>query len=158
MLDKNRKLLNKVLPRGSKLNDTEFNQGVEVWILSSDNKILITQRSSLKSHPLMWEAPGGCSLSGETTIQTAIREIKEEIGLDINCDNLKLLSTQLYKYQFVDIYSIKQDIILSSLKLQSSEIAGAKLVTLKELENMIDNNQVIPYITKHYSIIKDFLR
>lgn len=157
LLDKNRNSLNKTLPRGTKLNEEEYNQGVEVWIISPSKKILITQRSSQKSHPLMWETPGGCSVAGEDTLQTAYREIKEEIGLPIEKENFKLISTQIYKQQFVDIYTVEADVNISNLNLQSDEIADAKLVTAQELEQLINDNKVVPCSTQDYNAIKDLL-
>lgn len=153
VLNKERKFINKILPRGTKLNSDEFNQGVEVWIKTQNKKILITQRSIFKSHPLQWEAPGGCSVSGETTITTAIREMHEEIGISINSNDLIFLGTQLYKNQFVDIYSIELNICIKKLILQSSEVSDIKLVSQKDFEMLINQNQVVPYTIQHYNNI-----
>lgn len=149
-----REFQNKTLPRGTVLSNDEFNQGISVWIFSDNNKVLITQRCELKSHPLMWEVPGGCSLAGETSIQTVIREIYEEIGLQVEEKNLIFLSTQIYKNQFVDIYKLKFNINISNLVLQKEEISQAKLVSFDEFENMIDKNQIVNYTIEQYNIIK----
>ena len=106
VLDKNRNFINKTLPRGAEMNEGEFNQGSEVFIILPYNRLLITQRSELKSHPLMWEAPGGCTIAGENTLETSIREMNEEIGLSLKSKDFKLISTQLYKYPQIDIYII----------------------------------------------------
>lgn len=55
----------------------------------------------------MWEVPGGCSQTSETSVQTLKREIKEEIGVNLN-DDFNLLDTQLRKQQFIDIYTTNQ--------------------------------------------------
>ena len=55
VLDKDRNFLNKTYVRGTKLNEEEFNAGVEIFI-TSNNKLLLSQRCLLKSHPLEWEA------------------------------------------------------------------------------------------------------
>ena len=83
VLDKNRKPLGYTKQRGTKLEENEYNMGIEIWIFN-DKKLLLTQRSMEKSHPLEWEVPGGCSQTGETSIDTLEREVKEEIGVDIN--------------------------------------------------------------------------
>ena len=158
VLDENRNFLHKTLPRGTKLAPNEFNQGAEAWILSKDNKILITQRSKLKSHPLMWEAPGGCTIAGENTSQTIIRELQEELGLDINLNSIKLIDTKLYKYQFVDIFIVTADFELSSLQLQSSEIAAAQFVSFDEMEKLIKDNQIVPCTLDHYDIVKNYIK
>ena len=157
VVDKNRKPINKVLPRGCELKDDEFNVGVEVWILDKDNNLLITQRSELKSHPLQWECPGGCCLAGETSIQTAIREMEEEIGLTFLASDLKFLDTHLYKYQFVDIYLTKRDIDISNLKLQKEEVSNAKKVSLNEFVQMANEGQIVKSVFDRFNLIKDFL-
>ena len=78
VIDKNRNPLNKIMPRNSILGNNEFNIGVEVWIINSRKEILMTQRSVYKSHSNLWECPGGCSIAGETSLQTLKREISEE--------------------------------------------------------------------------------
>lgn len=158
VVDKNRKPMNKVLPRGSKLKDDEFNTGVEVWILDKDNNLLITQRSQLKSHPLEWECPGGCCLAGENSIETATREIKEEIGITLLASDLKLLDTHLYKYQFVDIYMTKIDFSISDLVLQETEINDAKIVSFNDFIQMANEGQVVKSVFDRFNLIKKYLQ
>ena len=46
--------------------------------------LILTRRSSkLRSHPGQWALPGGRIDPGETPEQTALREMREEIGLDL---------------------------------------------------------------------------
>ncbi|MEG0404245.1 (deoxy)nucleoside triphosphate pyrophosphohydrolase [Anaerorhabdus sp.] len=52
-------------------------------IIEEDNKILIAKRSNGEFKG-MWEFPGGKVESGETNQQALIREIREELSLDIN--------------------------------------------------------------------------
>lgn len=53
VFDKNRNFLNKTYLRGTKLNEDEYNQGVEIYI-TCQNKLLMSERCELKSHPLEW--------------------------------------------------------------------------------------------------------
>jgi len=46
----------------------------------SDGKILLTRRSRTQSSPGYWDFAGGHVESGETEIQAAIREGREELG------------------------------------------------------------------------------
>ena len=47
--------------------------------------LILTRRSSkLRSHPGQWALPGGRIDPGETPEQTALREMREEIGLDLD--------------------------------------------------------------------------
>jgi 8-oxo-dGTP pyrophosphatase MutT (NUDIX family) len=52
--------------------------GVQIAIIQ-DNQILLIQRSDVQ----MWGLPGGEIDAGETATQAAIREAKEETGLDV---------------------------------------------------------------------------
>jgi len=52
-------------------------------ILNPQNQILVTQRSSTMHLPLKWEFPGGKIEANETPEACLIREIKEELNIDI---------------------------------------------------------------------------
>ncbi|WP_037500283.1 (deoxy)nucleoside triphosphate pyrophosphohydrolase [Sphingobacterium deserti] len=52
-------------------------------LIEQQGKILICQRSATMNLPLKWEFPGGKIEAGETKVACLIREIKEELGLDI---------------------------------------------------------------------------
>lgn len=155
--DKNRNLINKKLPRGAELKHGEFNQGVAVWIINNEGKILLSQRSAIKSHPLKWEAPGGCSVVGESSVETAIREIREEIGLNLKSADLNLLTTKLYKKQFVDVYMVKYDLKIEDLVLQKEEVAQVKWVSFDEIEKIIENGEMVSYSIEHYNFVKSKL-
>lgn len=55
-------------------------------LVDADGRVLLAQRPEGKSMAGMWEFPGGKVEEGETPEQTIIREIDEELGLDI-CDS-----------------------------------------------------------------------
>ncbi len=155
--NKNRILLGYEKKRGDLLNDNEYNIGTELWIIN-DNKILMTKRSKNKSHPLMWEVPGGCSIKGESTIDTIIREIKEEIGINIKEEDFSLIGTILYKKQFVDVYKTEKRINIKDTLLQSEEIDDISFITKEDFYNKITNNEIVPSVINRFNIIKDNLK
>ena len=61
------------------------------------NKILICQRKEDCDHPLKWEFPGGKTLVNESTEKALIREIKEE--LKINIQEYKFLYDYIFEYK-----------------------------------------------------------
>lgn len=48
-----------------------------------------------KPLPRYWKFPGGRSQPGEAPLQTAIRELKEETGVSVSSDELKLVHEEI---------------------------------------------------------------
>ena len=61
---------------------------VSCAIILDGEMVLVTQRSALMPHPLKWEFPGGKLKPGETPEASIIREIREELGLEISVRQL----------------------------------------------------------------------
>lgn len=53
-------------------------------LINNDNQILLSQRTADKSFPGQWEFPGGKIESSETANEALVRELKEELGIDID--------------------------------------------------------------------------
>lgn len=157
VVDKNRISLGYKKVRGEFLENNEYNVGVEMWIIN-DNSILMTQRSKNKSHPGMWEVPGGCCQSGESSIETANREMQEEIGITFKKDDYKLIGTELYKKQFVDIYFSNKAINIKDIILQDEEVESVKFVSKSEFTKMKSNNEIVPSVLDRFNVIKEKLR
>ncbi|MFH1785446.1 MAG: (deoxy)nucleoside triphosphate pyrophosphohydrolase [Candidatus Micrarchaeota archaeon] len=73
-------------------------------IIKKDNKILIVQRkTNCKREPNKWEFPGGKIEIGERPEQCLIREIKEELDLDIVVGELFGESSKKYEDEEIGI-------------------------------------------------------
>lgn len=53
-------------------------------LVNNTNQILLSQRTADKIFPGQWEFPGGKIESSETAHEALIRELKEELGIDIH--------------------------------------------------------------------------
>ena len=69
---------------------------VSCAIIFENHHILVTQRSATMPSPLKWEFPGGKVEAGETAMQSLLREIKEELDLDIQI--VSALSPTIHQY------------------------------------------------------------
>lgn len=144
LYDKNRNKLNKTIIRGNKISEGEFFLVVDVWIITPEKKILITQRHPEKPFGLLWECTGGAVLSGESSIDGAIREVMEEIGLQTKKEQFLLFHSMLDENHFVDTYLLHYDINIQNLKLHPEEVIDAKLVCFTELKEMWVKGEIVP--------------
>ena len=72
-------------------------------IIIEEGKIFIAQNGNDSDHPFKWEFPGGKIAHGEDAEQCIIREIKEELGIDIKC-RAKLKSvTHHYGFREIEL-------------------------------------------------------
>lgn len=131
-----------------------FSHGVfclitQVLIQHTHGDYLLMQRDySKKVAPKKYEASGGSVLKGETSYQAAIREAKEETGLDIY--DLQLVNKLIDKNPAVGIkpaiyhyYVAKTNDDKTSVVLQDGETMGYKWLTKKEFLDFFQSDNCI---------------
>ena len=69
-----------------------------VALVDWQGKVLISLRPENEILPNFWEFPGGKIKTNESPDDAIIREIKEELSLDINKKSLKPISFNTYTY------------------------------------------------------------
>ena len=145
--DKNRKLTGRVHRRGDKLAEGDYHLVVHVCIFNSKNQLLLQQRQPWKKGwPNMWDLTvGGSAVAGDSSVTAAEREVKEEIGLDIDLKNERPRFTINFPHGFDDYYLITKDVDVEKLHLQEDEVQAVKWVDKKELLQMVENGEMIPY-------------
>jgi 8-oxo-dGTP diphosphatase len=72
---------------------------VAVALLDADGRILLGQRPAHKHLGGLWEFPGGKVEPGETPEAALIRELHEELGIDIRASCLAPLSFVSHSYE-----------------------------------------------------------
>lgn len=68
-------------------------------LLDKDNRILLAQRPEGKSLAGLWEFPGGKFEQGETPEAALIRELREELGIEVKADCLSPLTFASHSYE-----------------------------------------------------------
>ncbi len=72
---------------------------VAVALIDADGRVLLAQRPAGKAHGGLWEFPGGKIDAGETPEAALIREIKEELGIEIPLRCLAPLTFASHSYE-----------------------------------------------------------
>ena len=148
--DINKKKTGKTAERGAyQFKSGEYYIVVTGIILNSKNEILISKRAKHKKLGLMWECNGGCVLSGETSLEGIIRELKEELGLEFSKKEamfLKEIRKDEYPPDFKDLWLFKKDIDIKDITFPDGESIEAKWVTIDEFMKMCENKEIVPTI------------
>ena len=139
----------------------EYRQSMHCWIINDKGQFLIQKRSDTKdSNPGLWSITGGGTDSGETTLETVFRECKEELGLNVDADNLELIMMVKRKIAFIDIYLWKANIDLKDVVMQEEEVQDVKWATYDEIKEMVSSGEFAPnvasYMEMFMSLVKEF--
>ncbi len=70
-----------------------------VALIDPDNRVLLAQRPEGKQLAGLWEFPGGKVETGERPEETLIRELKEELGIDVKEPCLAPLTFASHAYE-----------------------------------------------------------
>lgn len=128
-------------------------QVVTICIKNQQNKLLIQKRSQIKGGK--YGITSGHTLIGEKAKEGAIREIKEEISLDVKKQELKLIyKTEIDKIIY-NLYYVQKEIDLSNLSLQKEEVEKVYWYTLEEINKLIQANE---FYDKQIEVFKIFER
>ncbi|WHY71580.1 NUDIX hydrolase [Fictibacillus enclensis] len=152
--DKRRNKTNKLHVRGDSLADGEYHIVVHVWIKNDKGEILLAKRHEDKHFPNLWECPGGSVLAGETSLQGALREVKEEIGITLSRSNGRLLKSERRDHfqDFCDVWLFHQSFDLRATNLQKDEVIDIKWVTEAEMDSMFEFHCMVPVLDYYKSM------
>lgn len=130
---------------------TEFNRKtIDVTcaiVVDFNHSILVTQRGQSMSLPLKWEFPGGKIEPDETAEECLIREIKEELGVDIEI--IKSLKPNSHTYPAITVNLIPFICKLIGGKINLAEHAAYKWLDANELSTLDWADADVP-IVKNY--------
>lgn len=158
ILDENGNETGRSKPRNDVHRDGDWHKAAHVWIINSAGDILLQRRCAKKdSHPNMLDISCAGHLSaGEDSLTGAIRELKEELDLDVRPEELRFIKTlkRSSKYsdifinnEFDDLYILRTDKTIDEMKYREEEISELFFVPYKDFKKMVENNQ--PDLLRH---------
>lgn len=152
LLDYKREKNGESMERGGELPPLMKRLVVHVCIFNDRGEMLIQRRQPFKKGwSDLWDlTAGGSAVQGEDSRECAERELEEELGIKMNfsgiCPHLTLSADRV----FDDIYIVREEIDLTSLTLQETEVQDVKWAKREEVLALIDEGKFIPY---HKSLI-----
>jgi isopentenyldiphosphate isomerase len=151
-----------------------YHNTIHVWLFTSKGQILLQQRSHRKLiHPLLWDVSAAGHIdAGETFIEAALRETKEEIGLQLKSEDLIKIGVKLHEMsysngtirdnEFHQVYIAELQVDVNTLIPQETEVEALKLVSFDEFEELLQqsvtNHHFIPTNKNYYLFVLDAIK
>ncbi len=121
----------------------EHKGAVAIVAITDDNKIVLVKQYRKAVEKELYELPAGKIEIGETPLDCAIRELKEETGYSV--DSLKLIhkyyATPGFSNQLVFIYLAK-NLIPGESHLEEDEFLEVYEIDREEAYNMVISNEI----------------
>ena len=156
LYDKNKILTGETIYKGEEIPDNRYIVVVLIFIQNSEGKFLIQKRSQRKNGK--YATTGGHQKSGESSLQGILTEVKEEIGLDLNPNDLQLYFSGRSDEEkvFWDDYYIKMDVEdIEKLKLQTEEVELVEWFSEDEIVKLMEQDK---FFKNHYEEFENLIK
>lgn len=152
LYDQQRHLVGTDHVRGQELPDGCFHLVVHVWIKNQKGQYLLSQRAATRpTFPLLWECVGGSVLKGETSLQGALREVKEEVGLELEDSTGEVVFTKTRGTvggqkcnDIMDVWLFPYDGLVTLANATTQEVAQTKWAFPEEIAALYQQGLLVP--------------
>ncbi len=127
-----------------------WHRAAHIWIYNAKGEILLQLRTKNKSlYPDLWDlSVAGHVGASEKPVVSAVREIKEEIGLTIDEEELQFCNVkkvsieigEIKNNEFYYVYLFKFDGDIKKLKLQESEVQEVRFMPISKILRELQKN------------------
>lgn len=152
ILDENGNNTNRIKKRTEVHRDGDWHKAVHIWIINEHGEILLQRRAPDKdSDPNKLDIScAGHLTTGDDSTTGAIRELKEELDLEIKPHELNYITTlkrspehedDFVDNEFDDVYLLRTNKKIEDLTYQREEISEILFVPYKKFKEMISKEQ-----------------
>lgn len=145
-----------------------FHPTTHIWFYTTKGEVLLQQRSKNKNtHPLLWDVSvAGHIGAGENILDAALREINEEIGIQVNNNDLTKIgcikevhqhTNGILDCEYHHTFTCELKTPFYQLNKQESEVAALQLMSLKQLEAELEDETLkkkyVPHFDGYYKLV-----
>ena len=145
VLNENGEPTGEILDKNKIHKEGKYHKEVALILLNDKGEILLQKRDSTKEiEPNKWAWHGGHVITGETSIEAIIRETKEELGITLSENQIKLLveikRDKLPNRQYTIAYYSICNLKIDDFSIQEEELSEVKWFPFKKFKDMIYNS------------------
>ena len=130
-------------------NPGYYHKPVWIWVINNSDEILVQKRSAKKkSFQGYWDIPSAGHVdTGESIIEGAIRETKEELGLDTDAEDYQFVGEYISDttWELGQVYILKIDKKVEDMSLQEEEVEEVKWLPFDKFKELLYSDLFIPY-------------
>jgi len=128
----------------------KFNLAVNIILVDAKENYLIQKRSEMKkSKPGIWDITSGAVLAGESSMEAAMRETYEELGISLKENDLYLMGRVKGISSFVDIWIAKIELDGYEF-IPNDEVSQVKLIDKNQLKQLVIDSQYRDEVYKKF--------
>ena len=147
-----------------------WHRAAHVWFVNNKGEILLQKRAdNMESHPGEYDiSAAGHLTAGDTFVEGALREVKEELGIElkesdlikigeVHNESVQRNGTYINK-EYDDIYVVHKDILISDFTIQESEVDSIRYIPIEEFKKWVKEKRsgLVMHI-KEYEILFEYL-
>lgn len=149
-----------------------WHRAIVIAIINEKNEILLQQRSANKDkNANLWDiSVAGHISSGQDAVSAAAREINEEVMIGVEAKVSVTDFRYMFSYrvsqkfaedyienQYYDFFILRKNgIRIEHVRMQESEVQDVKFVSLLELEQILQSNEIVKR-EPVYNALRDYL-
>jgi len=148
--------------------DGSWHRAAHVWLYNFRGELLLQLRAAEKTlYPSVWDVSAAGHVGvGEKPIIAALRELEEELGLQVAPEDLEFFKvvknsppfSGFKNNEFYHVYFCEYAGSLDELILQPEEVDQVKYFTISEIERQLEHDQenFVPHGSYWYEILAEF--
>lgn len=154
--DRDRHRTGKTYLRKDRIPEGGLRLIVHILIFNDKGELLIQQRADHKKMGGLWDITcGGACKAGEDSEDGVRRELKEELGIDIDFAEIRPILTANFDQGFDDFYLLRENIDINNLVLQEEEVKAARWANREEVLKMNANSDFVQYKKSFIKLLFD---